>query len=269
MQKAVRLFLCVCFLAVSTQAHAFFTLDFSGAGIGSTTYTNISSLALAGSGNVEQFTPGGAGQIEVGNTFTQTAIGTDFVKAYGFYDSVLNFVSPMLGSDKLSLRVLDGQLDGTITAAGVVGTSTIFEYDYVPGDIVQFVYKDGANPEVIIADIKVLEGNGSNSLNDFIGSGTGTFNLLGKMTVNVDNLIYVNGHDVFDFPLTTIALAAYDGHINLGAATDITATSFKQQVKGIGGEMTIYATPEPATMTLLGIGALGAAFLRRRNRRSN
>lgn len=270
MQKAVRLLLCVCFLAVSTQAQAFYTLDFSS--LGGNTYTDIYTVLMAGGSTVQQFTGSGIpGDVQVGDVFKQTTVNEYIVKSSGYSLEPGGDYFDMLSPDVIGLKVDDGVLDGVVTELVTVGPDPFgFEYKYVAGEVVSMWYGTGGGA-VQIATVTLTGGGGINLVPnaDQIGFQTGTFNLIGKMEVLVDNVFFYNGKDLFDelSPLV-VAMSTLDGSINLGPATSITNDSFKQSV-GASGDMNIYATPEPATMTLLGIGALGAAFLRRRSRRTN
>jgi len=268
MQKAIRLFLCVCFLAVSTQAQAFYTLDFSS--LGGNTYTDIDTVLMAGGSSVQQFTSSGIiGDVQIGDVFEQTTANTYISESAKFFKN--GDYHNMLGTDVIGLKVDDGILNGVITDLVTVGADPFgFEYKYVAGEVVSMWYDNGGGA-VQIATITLTDGGGINLVPqaDQIGFSTGTFNLIGTLEVLVDNVFYYNGKDLFDelSPLV-VAMSTLDGSINLDPATNVTPDSFTQGVKS-SGDMVIYATPEPATMTLLGIGALGAAFLRRRSRRSN
>lgn len=270
MQKAVRLFLCVCFLAVSTQAHAFYTLDFSS--LGGNTYTDIYTVLMAGGSTVQQFTSSGnPGDVQVGDVFEQTTVNEYIAKSAGYSLVPAGDYFDMLSPDVIGLKVDSGVLNGVVTELVTIGADPYgFEYKYVAGQVVSMWYGTGGGA-VQIASITLTDGGGVNLIpqSDEIGFQTGTFNLKGTMEILVDNVFYYNGKDLFDelSPLV-VAMSTLDGSINLGPASDVSGDSFKQTV-GASGDMTIYATPEPATMTLLGIGALGAAFLRRRSRRSN
>jgi len=268
MQKAVRLFLCVCFLAVSTQAQAFYTLDFSS--LGGNVYTDIDTVLMAGGSTVQQFTASGTpGDVQVGDVFQQTTVNPYVAESAKYFKN--GDYHNMLGTDVIGLKVDDGVLNGVVTSLITAGVNPLgFEYKYVAGEVVSMWYDNGGGATEI-AKVTLTDGGGLNLIPqaDKIGFSTGTFNLLGSMQILVDNVFYYNGKDLFDelSPLV-VAMSTLDGSINLGKAFDVDGASFKQTVKS-SGDMTIYATPEPATMTLLGIGALGAAFLRRRSRRSN
>uniref|UniRef100_I2Q4K0 PEP-CTERM putative exosortase interaction domain-containing protein n=1 Tax=Desulfovibrio sp. U5L TaxID=596152 RepID=I2Q4K0_9BACT len=270
MRYIFKFLVAVMVLAMSTQAQASFILDFSQFTGGSVVNSAnpLSSVSFATSSTISQ-SLGADGVLSSGDPFSQAAL-TDY--STGYTSSLTNLFTVSLGGNGQLLTIKAPVLTGVLTTSG--GTPGSFYYVYnVPASGIEIYYSNTAGTgETLIGSATLIAPSGGLNTDSINGTfNTGTFHLFADLDTLTSGIFKsADGTDLASY-LTDgyIVRAELAGHINL-TSSSINASDPNNPIINAnftnGGEFSIAATPEPGTMLLMGLGTLGAAVMRRRNR---
>lgn len=278
--KRIQCLLVVCLLLVASRAHASFTLNLSDLNDydhGHDIYSNLSLINATGGSGLVTLTTAGAGIVAAGDLFNTT-----------FDIPVANFTKE--GGSQVGLHFYttgDGSTTTTYTdsltlkgiANGTFVDSTHFVYNtgslalqysitkYVTdnntGDVLSASTIDKGN--VATASISNVQSGGV--LTD--GFFTGSYSLTSILS-DLANVFSINGVSLNSF---SGALALTGGHFS-EIESGVPQTTFNgtdyvttQGVTALGANVAL-ATPEPATLLIMGSGLLGMFAVRRRKKAS-
>jgi hypothetical protein len=159
--------------------------------------------------------------------------------------------------------LISNATDAASFATAIGATSRAFSGNTAPGSAINFV-------------VPLFSGNGFEGTRQIIDvSGDGAENDGAVTSTARDNALLAGINQINGLPILgeTGLLAFYTNDIKGGTGSFVTAAAsfadFENAVFNKLQQEIVPSVPEPATMTLMGIGALGAAFMRRRRMQSS
>ena len=273
MKHLFTVLLAVMSICIGSQAQAAlltnWTLDLTS--LGGPQITNINSLSMVGTVNLAQNVSGPGGTPQVGDTFTisntSNPLSPIVFTAASYVNSAIQQITPLLASGEGTLVLQTPQLTGSISAI-LPGNMYRYVYDSPGANTLSLIYTSPSAVSTTLATFTLQTPNsGGLSTDEFVG-GTGlqqgTSNLYGFMTVTQAGVLFdENGVDLSTLGL--IQMAALSSGLNYNATNN-----GEQILASIAsdGNFTISAVPEPASLLLLGGGALGMSLIGRRGRKT-
>lgn len=261
-------------MLIAVQAQAFvlndWTLNFGA--WGGPTIQHINSIGMNGSVKLTQNVSGAGGTVQVGDTFTivdPVNSGNPIVFTAGSYvNSTLVNVTPLLATGQGVLTLATPALSGFVSTV-LAGNAYRYVYNSPGLGAVTLNYMDSLNVSHLLATFDLIFPDSGGQSTDAFSGGTGlqegTSNMYGIMHVQAAGVLFMSdGTDLMNLVPPTIEIGTLSGGINYSAVNtgqQILATIASND------NFTLSVVPEPASLLLLGTGAMVLSIVRRRRTR--